>query len=171
MSAQIGNHNFTNIGRMFARQNVPAVYGQQKAAVTADDEAVSGAVDQVSLSPFAPRPYAAKFFEDAVRVGRSIGNDGRLSPGTSERLREDRVFAAVSALAIVGEDGTGGRSWPGGIPTPTPEELEAARRRLAQRLDNPAEAEDPAAAQRDRLSLLERLGRRDISVLAPTAAT
>lgn len=163
MSAQVTNQNFTNIGRMFARQSVPAVYGRQKEAAAAPDE-TAGAVDSVSLSPFAPKPLSAGMFEEAMDVGRTMDAGGRLPTGTAARLREDRIFAAMSALAVMGLGGvdTGlSLNWPGGIPVPTPEEMEVARRRLAQRLDNVSEARDETAVQNDRLELLRKIGKRN----------
>lgn len=169
MSAQISNHNFTNIGRMFARQNVSAVYGQQKPVADAEPEALSEQMDQVSLSPFVPKPFGARFFEEARDAGRALANGEKLAAADVERLREDRIFAAMSALAAIGDDGSDSsmrRSWPGGIPIPTPEEMEVARRRLSQRLGNVDEAADGAAAQRDRLELIRRIGKRDLSAFA-----
>lgn len=167
MSAQVNNYNFTTIGRMFARQNVPAVYGQQKAATAEKEEVAVDAVDSVSLSPFAPKPYSARLFEDAMDAGRALGANAELSADTTERLREDRIFAAMSALAFLGEEGEfGARSgWPGGIPVPTREEMEVARRRLAQRLSNVTEVEDSVAVQQDRLDLMRKIGKRDFAEL------
>lgn len=164
MSTQVHNYSFSNIGRMFARQNVPSVYGLQKNASGAEAEETAGVVDSVSLSPYAPKPLAADLFRDAVAAGRDISSGGGLSGDQLARLREDRVFTAVSALSLLGDDGEGAtvpRDWPGGIPAPTAEELEAARRRLAQRLrfdDSSDRSVD--ALQRERIALLEKIGGR-----------
>ncbi len=162
--AQINNNSFSNIGRMFARRNVPEAYGFAKAAGTADLEAAPEQIDRVSLSPLAPRPLPARLLEEALDSGRTLGQGKKLSADRVEKLREDRVFAAVSALALVGETGeeTGmTKAWPAGLPAPTPEEMDAARRRLAQRPRQVDEAEDPEAVRTGRLELLRRIGRRN----------
>ncbi len=164
--AQINNNSFTNIGRMFARRNVPEVYGFAKAAATADPEAIQEQVDRVSLSPLAPRPLPARLLEEAMDTGRLMNDGKKLPADRVERIREDRVFAAVSALAAIGETGeeTGSpRSWPVGLPAPTSEEMEVARRRLAQRLRGVDQAEDPTGVQMGRVELLQRIGRRSFA--------
>ena len=174
MSLQVGNNNFGNIGRMFARQNVPAVYGRQKAAAGAlEADNAAGGVDSVSLSPQAPRPLSARTVEEALETAGVVANGGKLSAGQTEKLREDRVFRAVSALAAMGFDGQDDRpvAWPGGIPVPTRDELEAAKRRLAQRLDSTSEAADIETVQRDRMELLRRMGKRDFSSPVSEAMT
>lgn len=170
MSAQINNNAFANIGRMFARQNVPALYGGQRSAGLAKADAASEPVDKVSLSALAPRPLSARFLEDAAETGRVLGEGGKLSADRMERLREDRVFSAMTVLAAVGEDGSGmeiPRAWPGGLPAPTSEEMEAARRRLAQRLHGVELADNPAGVQETRLELLRKLGKSDFSSFSP----
>lgn len=165
MSAQINNYNFSTIGRMFARQNVPSVYGMQKAAGEAEAEPDAAQVDRVSLSPFAPRPLNAGLFRDAVDTARTLGEGGKLTADQAQRLREDRIFAAVAALATVGDNGADAqnRSWPGGIPAPTQEEMEVARRRLSQRLDSEENLDDAEAARAERVELLRKIGKRDLS--------
>lgn len=170
MSTQVHDYSFSNIGRMFARQNVPNIYGLAKSASAAEAEEAGGAVDSVSLSPYAPKPLEATLFEDALSAGKAITSGAKLPDDQEIRLREDRVFAAVSALALLGDDGEDGtlpRQWPGGIPAPTSEELEAARRRLSQRLQNVESAQDAAQLQQERLVILEKIGKRGF---APAAA-
>lgn len=171
MSAQVNNNNFTNIGRMFARQNVPGVYGRQKIASEAGAEVPPEQVDRVSLSPFAPRPLNASLVRDAFAAAKTMETGGRLSQAQGERLREDRIFAAVAALATLGGDDVEPmrRNWPGGLPVPSSEELEVARRRLAQRLDQVDEVEDGAVVQEERVGLLQRIGRRDLTAIGPPA--
>lgn len=172
MSAQVSNHNFTNIGRMFARQNVPAVYGRQKSADGADPEAAAEAVDRVSLSSMAPKPLQGGMLKDALDTGRIMESGGKLSGDRVERLRQDRIYSAISALAALGDDGdanTMPRSWPGGLPAPTREEMEIARRRLAQRFVPDENVDNPEVLQQDRLDLLRKIRNRDFS--APAGET
>ncbi|MDR1535526.1 MAG: hypothetical protein LBU64_10600 [Planctomycetota bacterium] len=167
MSVQIGGGVFSNIGRMFGRLNAPEVYGNGKSREIEPESATAGGIDQVNLSSLAPKPLSARLLEEAVAAGREL-NRGRVSPGNGERLREDRVFAAVSTLAALGFDEIKGSelSWPGGIPVPTREELEAARRRLAQRLDSPEQAENREAAGRIREELWRKVAGLDLSETA-----
>ncbi len=165
MSAGIQYYNHGSIGRMFARQNVPSVYGRQKAPEEAAAQEEARFVDSVSLSPDAPKPLTAEFLSEAFSAGDALAGGGGLSEGDSARLREDRVFAAVSALALMGHDGEQPVSWPGGLPAPSRAELEAARRRLAQRPRNADQADDPALVQSRRLEILEKIGRRDFGQL------
>lgn len=170
MSAQISNNSFANIGRMFARQNVPSVYGSQKATAAAvADEAAR--VDNVTLSAFAPKPLTADFLEDAISTGNKLGDGESASNGEKQRMREDRIFAAMCALTLIGYTGEGGMpaTWPGGIPVPTSEELETARRRLAQRPSDPEKTENPEQLQQDRLELLQKLSKQNFSEYAVSA--
>lgn len=168
MAVQVGNYAFTNVGRMYARQNVPSVYNRQQTAGKAAAEESVQTVDSVTLSAQAPRPLTGDFLEQAMAAGRDLGSGGELSSDSGQRLREDRIFAAVTALAMMGYSGEEAAmaSWPGGIPAPTNEELEVARRRLAQRPQQLQEASNPAQVQNERLTLLERLGKQDTSALA-----
>lgn len=172
MSAQIGNHAFGNIGRMFARQNVPTVYARQRSAGDATGvETTESNMDSVSLSAFAPKPLDAVDFETAMEYSGYLsgGGKGMATAAAEERLREDRIFAAVSALAAMGVSGEGfelPNRWPGGIPVPTREELEVARRRLSQRLQNVDQTSDPEKVQLDRTALVEKLRKRDFGALA-----
>lgn len=172
MSAQIGNHAFGTIGRMFARQNVPTVYARQRSAGDAAGvEASDSTMDSVSLSAFAPKPLDAADLESAMEYSGYLsgGGKGMAAAPAEERLREDRIFAAVSALAAMGVNGEDLElpdRWPGGIPVPTREELEVARRRLSQRLQNVDQASDPEKVQLDRTELVEKLRNRDFGALA-----
>lgn len=168
MAVQVGNYAFTNVGRMYARQNVPSVYNRQQTAGKAAAEESVQSMDQVTLSAQAPRPLTGDFLEQAMAAGRALGSGGELSEESEERLREDRIFTAVTALAMMGYSGEDAAyaNWPGGIPAPSREELEVARRRLAQRPQQLQDASNPTEVQNERLTLLERLGKRDVSVLA-----
>lgn len=170
MSATVANNGYGSIGRMFARQNAPSVYGMQKAASALEQETASDRVDQVSLSPFAPRPLTADFLRSAMQAGESLGQGKTPSGEEADRLREDRVFAAVSALALLGYSGDQPVNWPGGFSSPTKEELEMARRRLAQRPQNLQETDSPEQLQQQRLELLEKVAKRDFSQVGFGAA-
>lgn len=169
MTVQVASHNFSAIGRMFARQNVPAVYGRQKAAGSVDMESGAQAVDSVDLSSFAPKPLSGEMFSDAMDTGRVINGGGRLSTDRMEKLREDRIFSAVSALAAMGLEGENEglpASWPAGLPAPTKEEMEEARRRLAQRLQHDEMGADTADLQRERATLLDKVRKSDFSAFS-----
>ncbi|MCD8138803.1 MAG: hypothetical protein LUE17_03325 [Planctomycetaceae bacterium] len=168
MAVTVAPYAFGNVGRMYARQNVPALYGRQKAVAGVNGDDAPQSVDKVTLSANAPRPLTADYLEQALSAGQTLAAGGNTPDDTTERLREDRIFAAVSALAMMGHSGEKGEpvSWPGGLPSPSAEELEIARRRLAQRPQRLEDAADPQAVQTDRLTLLERLGRTDSAALA-----
>jgi hypothetical protein len=172
MSVQINNQNFTSLGRMFAKQNVPAVYGRQQFAGADEPERAIERVDQVSLSGMAPKPLTASLFQEAVDTGRMLSSGEPLPEGRMDRLREDRVLSAMSALALLGEDGENGLtfSWPGGLPSPTREEMSTARKRLSQRLEFDEAAGDPDEIQYDRMELLKRLRESDKAGAARAAA-
>ena len=159
MSLEVNNGNAGVIGRMFARQNVQGLYGKQKTAVDAVDEKNPAAVDRVDLSPFAPKPLAASMVELAAETAQKLNTTGRLTSDETEALREDRVYAAIATLIASGVNSRAGstlKGWPGGIPAPTSAEIEAAYRRLSQRLDRVEDAENPDSAQRTRTSVLEK---------------
>lgn len=170
MSATVANNNYGSIGRMFARQNVPSVYGAQKAAAGLEPEAANEAMDKVSLSPFAPRPLTADFLQSAMQTSENLAQGKTLSGDDEARLREDRVFAAVTALALLGYDGEQPVNWPGGFSSPTREELEMARRRLAQRPQNLSEADSAEQLQQRRLELMQKVAKRDLGQVDFNAA-
>ncbi len=151
------------IGRMFARHNVPALYAKQKAAPPEEPQVEDKRVDQVSLSPQAPKPLAGNLIREAFAAADALASGGGVSEEETTRLREDRVFAAVSALALLGYDRGEQAFWPGGIPAPTKAELEAARRRLAQRPEETAAAAAPETRTR-RLGLLEKITGIDLEM-------
>ena len=167
MSAYITNNYPGSIGRMFARQNVPSIYGAQKSSTGVEAEEAGTVTDNVSLSPFAPKPLTSGFLEQALDTGKTLGEGSTLSGESESRLREDRVFAAVSALALLGYNENQNLSgWPGGIPTPSREEVEAARRRLAQRPRDTGDASSYESVMAERIQLLQRIGKSDFSGLA-----
>lgn len=161
MSVQVNAYLNSNIGRMFARQNAPITYGQQKTSLKIETSDPGGTVDTVSLSRFVPKPLPADYLEDAIAYGKEIASGGKLSQKDTERVRLDRVFTALVALEALGDNGeTMPRMWPAGLPVPSEEELEEARRRLAQRLQDVDLAADAEYVQSERLRLLEKVGRR-----------
>ncbi len=167
---QIAEHNAVNIGRLFARQNVPTVYGkQQNDTAVAKESGVVGAQDRVELSSYAPKPLSASLFQNAWETGQTLGSGGKLSSEQTERIREDRVFAAIAAMTLQGANGSdtdANIGWPGGIPRPSDAEMEEARRRLSQRFQRMEAMEDPDAVQKNRLDLLEQLANRDNLAMA-----
>lgn len=167
MSPQIVSEAHGNIGHMFARRNLPTAYGVQRAASGVETGETREVQDTVSLSPLAPRPLTMEFMEQAFSAGRSLGEGAGLQARTGDALREDRVFAAVSALALLGHsDDTPVSGWPAGIPAPSREELETARRRLAQRPHDTGDATNPEAVMRERSELLRAISKRDFSTVA-----
>lgn len=164
MSVNITNNYTGNIGRMFARQNVSSVYGAQKSSPAGELAAQDALVDRVTLSSFAPKPLTTGFLEEAMQAGKAMGSGQELPEETTARLREDRIFAAVSALTLIGyEANSGGMAhWPGGIPTPSAEEMEVARRRLSQRPSVSEQTADVATVQNERVELLSRIGKTDL---------
>ncbi|MDR2392437.1 MAG: hypothetical protein LBE84_12280 [Planctomycetota bacterium] len=168
MSVHIDNAGRSDIGSMFARLQVSETYGRTKPEATGRILDENTSIDRVSLSSRVPKPLPARLFEEAADTGRELARGGRLAPGKTEKLREDRVFAAVSALSALAENGSeifdlDGMSWPGGIPVPTREEMEAARQRLAQRLKDVDAAGDPDAARREREELWFRVAKKDLA--------
>lgn len=170
MSASVNYYTNGSIGKMFARQNVPSVYGRQRQPGEAEQQEAAERVDRVSLSAQAPKPLSADFLEDALDAGDAMAAGDTLSGENSERLRLDRVFAAVAALELLGENGGQAVTWPGGLPAPSQAELEAARRRLAQRPQNTEAAENPAAVQSRRIDLLEKITKRDFGQVTFTGS-
>lgn len=146
------------IGKMFAQQNIPGLYNRQRKG-DPEESAVNSlpeAVDRVELSSFAPRPLDAPYVEEAEKVGRELAGTGVLSGENAVRLREDRVFAAVSTLMALGiTEKKYPLNWPGGLPRPTSDEMSAAYRRLTQRLSKLNEASDPTNVDASRRATLD----------------
>ncbi len=86
---------------------------------------------------------------------------------TLERLRTDRSFAAVVALAALRLDPqSAARHWPAGIEPPAEHELSAALRRLGVSLSGLERAENPARLRRFRTGLVSVYRGEDIGVVA-----
>ena len=167
MALQVSGNNPGTIGRMFARQNVQDLYGRQKSVVETADVKSPDQVDRVVLSSQAPKPLSASLVEDAMGTGKKLSGKGRLTADEEDALREDRVFAAVAMLAALGTEAeTRLPGWPGGLPAPTREEMEAAYRRLSQRLNKVDEASNPETASRARVEIVEKNRKTDFGELA-----
>lgn len=163
MAMQVGERLGVNLGLMYARQSAPTAYTRRQTDSTTQRAGAgngSEGVDSVVLSRNVPRPISAADFVEALETGQSLADDESLSSGQKSKMREDRVFAALVALTLVGEDASG---WPGGLPQPTREEVAEARRRLSQRLDGLESVEDAESARQGRVELLRRVGNLDIS--------
>lgn len=167
MALQVNGGNPGMIGRMFARQNVTDLYSRQKSVDSAKSEKTNQAMDRVDLSPFAPRPLEASIVEDSGLTAEKINKGSKLTTEEVESLREDRVFAALTTLLAVGADpNTKLMGWPGGLPTPTQDEMHAAYRRLTQRMDRVDDTDDPDKTIRMRSETLENMRRIDTSQLS-----
>ena len=172
MPVQIDNSNFSGVGRMFARNNVTALYDRQKGADNPVEDALQG-VDRLELSQWAPRPLGSSLFTDSLKTAQSLTNGSTLSEQDMGRLREDKVFSAVTALAAMGMEDADRlpRAWPGGLPAPSSAELAEARRRLAQRLrmDTATEAASEPALQQQRRELYDKIRSTDFSSFTAAA--
>lgn len=165
MAVQIAGGSAGVIGRMFAKRNVQEIYSKQRTATEEADDRITDAVDRVDLSPFAPKPLAASLVESASGTAAKLLTGASLTSVEESALREDRVFAAVATLIAMGGNADSPLpGWPGGLPTPTRQELETAYRRLSQRLENVEAASDPEAALRGRVETIEKNRNADFSV-------
>jgi len=123
-------------------------------------------VDVVELSEAAPRPVDVDFLRDADLVAGKLAGAGDLTGREKTRMREDRVFAAMSALLLVGAYESGyPAKWPGGLPTPSPEEVQEAYRRLSQRLMRLDSVRDAYEMQSLRQTVLDSLRGQDLPAL------
>ncbi|MDR3210415.1 MAG: hypothetical protein LBU79_00670 [Planctomycetota bacterium] len=169
MSVQIDGVGAGLIGRMFARQNMQDLYARQKVIADTENESNTLAVDRVDLSPLAPQPLSARLVEEAVETADKLAGEGDLSTGETKALSENRVFAVVSALMALRVDPeTQLLGWPSLIPVPTPEELQAARRRLAQKMTELDTVEDSQAVQQERMTALDSTRNLDFRELSLT---
>ena len=128
------------IGRLFGHQEVAQAYKTRRSMVAGAEEAPAAqGGDLVSLSEKAPSPLPARMLEEAQEVSAKLSQGEPLTGSQEARLREDRVFAAVVALSLVGVDRVGKDfAWPAGFPIPTSEELAAAAETMqaqAQKLE------------------------------------
>ncbi|MFW5856457.1 MAG: hypothetical protein ACOCX4_01150 [Planctomycetota bacterium] len=88
----------------------------------------------VDLSGQAPQPFTAEALRTGIRAGRAIGS-GQEAGGAGRNVRPDRVLTALAALeAMRVNPDTDQWVWPMGLPRPNEAELEAAYRKLTQRI-------------------------------------
>jgi len=160
----------TLIGRMFARSEMASMYARQKNADQSRDETVDGTAqgDRVELSANAPRPLDARMIDEAVQVAQRMASGQTLSPSQTQRLREDRVFASLTALFAVGANkGRIGDAWfEGNAEAPSGMELESTFRRLSQRVAELDQSMDPRKVEESRLAALEAFRGIDFQELA-----
>lgn len=112
--------------------------------------------DKVQLSAGVPEPVEAETLETADRLAQDIVEKGKTARKDTERLREDRVLAALTGMRLMQQTTVDLEEvWVGGLPQPTQEEMQEAYRRLSQRLSSPEEVKDPAAQNNLRVELRE----------------
>ncbi|MDR0363057.1 MAG: hypothetical protein LBJ46_10310 [Planctomycetota bacterium] len=164
MAVQVPGTYTGMIGNLYARQNLGELYGRQKATEAEQPRENASLSDRVELSRAVPRPLSARLVEEAREVHDTLFGGKRLNAAQETAMREDRIFAAVAALMAIGVTGEEPvmPAWPGGLPVPTREELEAAYRRLSQRLDKLDDAEDADRAAGIRIELLDRARGADL---------
>lgn len=118
------------------------------------------APDQVELSPQAPQPFTVEELSRLREDGHALQAGESLSAASIRRLRQSRVHVAVLALDALGASPDGWpRRWPPGLPRPTAQELEAAYRRLAQRVHHDTSGVGPdrvEAVRQWRTGLVDR---------------
>lgn len=156
----------TLIGQKLARTPQEwGLSGKEERRSRADGKRGDRGQDAVDLSLQAPRPLPAPFFRDALAVADRLLT-GSIDRSSEKRMREDRIFAAVTALAAIRR-----RSemvslyWPGGVPAPTKEELAAAYRRLRQRLSGIEIASDASQLLQSRQEMADVFAQADFSSL------
>lgn len=153
------------IGRFLDHSHPSAPRVQEEAALPETTRRQPVGPDTVELSSHAPRPLDASDLRDAEAIADKLRSGESLSIRETNRLRQDRIFAALAVLvAASGQDGTT-PSWPGGLPAPTAEELGAAYRRLSQRLRNLDTLRDPEEMQQLRRDVLDDLRGVDLSAI------
>lgn len=159
MSLQVTGAGAGSVGRMLARRTLPEAYAKRQSGGGESAAETAATLDVVSLSAAVPKPFASADMEDAMATAKTAADGGRLSGTESGKLREDRVFAALTYLLAMDYNGEGQvPGWPGGLPSPTAEEMRAAQRRLSQRLTVPdSDDEGAREAVRERERLLDRL--------------
>ena len=112
--------------------------------------------ETVSISDLVPKPLAAKELEVAESLASKLEGSGILKVREEDKLREDRILAAIVGMRLI-QQGAGDldKRWIGGLNPPSEKELDAAYRRLTQRVSSPAEVKDPESVRQMRLELLD----------------
>jgi len=149
------------IGRLTGNQEARQQYKPRSGVGQAEPLPVTDG-DVVDLSSNAPQPLPARLVEEARAAADRILQGEPLSSAQEERLREDRVFAAVVALQTFAGQPEGKIAWPGGLPVPTRAEMEEALRRVHQRIIDPETARIPAQVGPARRQLLDELRGADL---------
>jgi hypothetical protein len=117
--------------------------------------------------PAAPKPIDATWLEFAREAAVDLVSAEEVPVMALERLRTDRAFAAVVALAALRLDPqAAARHWPAGIEPPEVEELSTALRRLDVSLSGLERAENPVQLRRFRTSLVAVYRGEDIGVVS-----
>lgn len=143
------------LGGMFGRQPAAQKVAQAAGAVAQIARKITEGGDIVELSSNVPQPLEAATLEAAGVVAQKLRAGQPLSTREMNRLRNDRVFAALTVLNGAAVGGGTFQHWPGGIPAPTGDELDEAYRRLSQRLVGNDYARDPEALNALRVEILD----------------
>lgn len=159
------------IGQLMGGHSARQEYGRNQPSPGEDVVAAKArvtAIDTVELSPDVPRPLPASVLANATEAADALDRGEALPNRALLNLREDRVLLAVAAMRIRGGDPDKNFQWPGGLPGPSAEEMEAAYRRLTQRLTENESDSDAPALNAERLDLLDRYRRADFATFAAT---
>ena len=112
--------------------------------------------ESVQLSKLVPKQLPAKTLETADELSKKIGNGDVLSFKDETSIREDRVLAAIVGMRFMQNNVDNiDKRWVGGLNPPTDAELDAAYRRLTQRVSSPDEVEDPEYIHNMRIELID----------------
>lgn len=131
--------------------------------------------DAVTLSSNVPEPFNATEILSARSISSDLTNGTQTAPtATVERVRMDRVFAALAVLTAMQANDQNVLPQAMGIPTPTADELEAAYKKLSQHVRNDLTGKEPEGiltAKAQRLALVEGFRGVDFSVLVEAGST
>lgn len=117
---------------------------------------IASTYETVRFSELVPKQIKAKKLEDADYLAARIDSGRKLSGKDEKDLREDRIFAAIVGMRLMQQSGEDvPKRWIGGFDQPTDQELEAAYRRLTQRVSNPDEVEDAEYIHNMRIELVD----------------
>ncbi|MBN2711506.1 MAG: hypothetical protein JXR97_03600 [Planctomycetes bacterium] len=153
------------IGRLFGNNSVAQAYSPATRKAVGGESSRASGMDIVELSPHAPRPLDSREVEDVNSVANKFNSGETLSGAETEKLRQDRVFTALAVLAALSKGNGESPKWPGGFPEPTAAELDAAYRRLAQKMTNLDSVRNPEEMQQLREKVLDDFKGADFSVV------
>ena len=112
--------------------------------------------ETVQFSKLVPKQLPAKKLETADILSKKINNGELLSFKEESSIREDRVLAAIVGMRFMQNNVNNiDKRWVGGLNPPTDAELDAAYRRLTQRVSSPEEVDDPDYIHNMRVELLD----------------